>query len=89
MISDQLSVDFHAGERAVLGEANRSLAQSPTSPPALLAKALVEIAHFKQTLVRTRLRQAIRADARLVPAQVYPGNLWLGGDYLEKAGQRR
>jgi tetratricopeptide (TPR) repeat protein len=72
---------------AAKSEASRALAQAPDSPVARLTMALVEIAHFNQAAAKTHLEHAIQADPRFVPAYVYLAKLWLGGDYLEKAGQ--
>ncbi|MFP3868406.1 MAG: tetratricopeptide repeat protein [Desulfobacteraceae bacterium] len=68
-------------------EASRTLALAPQSPAALFTLALVEIAHFNPAAAKTHLEKAIKADPGFVPAYVYLAKIWLGGDYLERAGE--
>jgi tetratricopeptide (TPR) repeat protein len=66
-------------------QADQALALRPTSPLALLTRALVDIAYFQLPAAQGRLEQALTADPLFVDAALYLGRIYLGGNYFTKA----
>jgi tetratricopeptide (TPR) repeat protein len=68
-------------------QADQALTLMPTSPLALLTRALVDMADFQLPAARGRLERALDADPRFVDASLYLGRIYLGGNYFGKAKQ--
>jgi tetratricopeptide (TPR) repeat protein len=66
-------------------QADQALALMPTSPLALLTRALVNIADFQLPAAQRRLEEALSTDPRFVDAALYLTRVYLGGNYYFKA----
>jgi tetratricopeptide (TPR) repeat protein len=68
-------------------QAERALSLMPSSPLALLTRALVNIADFQLPAAQRRLEDALSTDPHFLDAALYLGRLYLGGNYFGKAKQ--
>ncbi len=66
-------------------QADAALDQKPSSPLALLSRALVDIADFQLPAAQRRLERALAEDPRFLDAALYLGRLYLGGEFFLKA----
>jgi tetratricopeptide (TPR) repeat protein len=66
-------------------KADQALTLMPSSPLALLTRALVNIADFQLPAAQRRLEDALSTDPRFLDAALYLGRLYLGGNYFTKA----
>jgi tetratricopeptide (TPR) repeat protein len=74
-------------KQAARSQAAQALALAPSSPLANLTMALVNIAFFELPEATRHLTRALELDHRFVDAYVYLAKIWLGGDYLDRAGR--